>query len=111
MNRDDLRQLLLNDPRRKGPFGDRRCEGQAFQLHVCRGPLEMNVFQKLPDELKDYFYHPINCSLNCRFFHERLGHSSSFRQWYRYERLPAIFPESEIQLWIDQMPLKIKRVK
>jgi len=119
MNRDDLRLLLLNDPRRKGSFGGHQfdCEGVDYLWHTCKGPLAINevliprnVFQKLPNELQDYFYNKHNCSLNCRLFHANAGHSREFRIWFR-ERMDRIYDETMVQLWIDQAPLKLKRTK
>ena len=119
MNRDDLRLLLLNDPRRKGSFGGHSfdCEGVDYLWHTCQGPLDLNevliprnVFQKLPEELRDYFFHRYNCSLNCRLFHVNAGHSREFRTWFR-ERMDRIYGEIEVQLWIDLAPLKLKRTK
>lgn len=119
MNRDDLRLLLLNDPRRKGSFGGHLfdCEGVDYVWHRCQGPLELNevliprnIFQKLPEERQDYFYAPINCSLNCRFFHSSAGHSRNFRIWFR-DRVDRIYGPTRVQLWIDFAPLKLKRAK
>ena len=119
MNRDDLRQLLLNDPKRKGSFGGRLfdCEGMDYLYHRCQGLIELNevlfprnVFQKIREELHDYFYDKYNCSLNCRFFHANVGHSRNFRIWFR-ERMDRIYGKTEVQLWVDQAPLKLKRTK
>lgn len=94
-----------------------RCEGLEFKPHVCQGPFQINevlipknIFQKLPKELHDYFYHPINCSLNCQTFHASHGHSRKFREWFK-ERVERIYGEEIVRDWIEQAPLKIRRIK
>jgi len=67
MNKNDLRLLLLNDNRRKANISGHLydCEGLKQLRHECQGLLEINevlfpknIFQKIPEELHDYFYDP-----------------------------------------------------
>ena len=118
MNKHQLYVILLEDPRRQVQVNGRthHCEGLAYREHVCQFPLDMNevlitkrVFQKLDDEKKDYFIHEFNCSLNCRFFHARYGHSRGFREWF-FDRICSIYGRKHVDLWIENAPLKIRRI-
>jgi hypothetical protein len=108
MDQQTLRGMLETNP-------DRNyypCEGQEFEPHIKINEvlIPKNVFQKLPKKLRDYFYHPINCSLNCQMFHARWGHSRKFREWFR-ERVERIYGKDEVETWIQNAPLKLKRIK
>jgi hypothetical protein len=116
-----VRRNLGKDPRRRGqiitPEGKRiasPCEGQSFRPHRCWEPLEMNevivtrrVFQKLPAVRQMHFFHRINCSINCRFFHTRFGHTRAYRLWF-VERMADIYGWKSVEFWMATCPLKIK---
>ena len=118
MNKNQLYVILLEDSRRQIRHNGRlyHCEGLAYKSHVCQGPLDMNevlitkrVFQKLGDDDKDYFIHEFNCSLNCRAFHMQHGHSRGFREWF-FDRVCSIYGRDHVNAWIDNAPLKIRKI-
>ena len=93
------------------------CEGQLMIVHTCSHDVHMNetlfpknIFSKLPNELKGYFYHKINCHLCCGKFHFSHGHSSRWRQFF-YELQCERYGDDVVQEFIDNAPLKIKRRK
>ena len=118
MNKQQLYFILMEDPRRQVRVNGRvcHCEGQAHHPHVCQGKLDRNevlitqrVFQRLSDEKKDYFFHEYNCSLNCRYFHRQFGHSRKYREWF-FDRVCSIYGRKHVDLWIENAPLKIRRI-
>lgn len=65
------------------------CEGQSFKSHECKTTIDMNevIFtqgdiQHLSEKGKEYYWSEINCSLVCRWFHTKWGHSREFRDWF-----------------------------
>jgi len=110
--------VLFEDPRRQVQVNGCvcHCEGQAYLKHKCQSPLDMNevlitrrVFQKLSDEKKSYFFHEYNCSLNCRWFHIKIGHSRGFRRWFM-QHVSAIYGGANVANWVGNAPLKIRRI-
>lgn len=110
-----VRHILEVDPQRRGNDGS-LCEGQAFlPHHFCsyRGfelnevLIPRNVFQKLPVEKQLYFFDKVNCSLNCRGFHARYGHSKDFRVWFE-RRVTRIYGRETVEAWLAAAPLKEK---
>ena len=106
-------EALLRDRRRWGTT-TQECEGKAFLPHTCRGGLQLNevifprgVFQRLAERLHKYFWHVINCSVNCKWFHETHGHSNKFRRWF-LGRVSRIYGGTVVANYIGNAPLKIK---
>ncbi len=115
--RQKLKWNLIDDPARRIVVEGavHICEGQGHLEHKCKGGVEMNevIFTRnhikhLPASKKAYFWHEINCSLNCTWFHRKHGHSKAFRQWWRLY-VEAKYGENEVGYWIDGAPLEVKR--
>lgn len=118
MNKQQLRIILLEDPRRQVQVNGCvcHCEGMAYQPHVCQGALDRNeilitqrVFQKIDEKKKSYFFHEYNCSLNCRYFHRQFGHSKGYRDWF-FDRVCDIYGRTHVDTWVENAPLKIRRI-
>ncbi len=115
--RELLKRELVDDPARKVAVNGviHICEGQKFELHKCRGGIEMNesIFTRnhikhLPESKRRYFWHPINCSLVCTWFHSKYGHTSKFRDWW-IARVGNLYGAGIVFAWIEDAPLRIKR--
>jgi len=113
-HRFTIKQVLYNSPFRKVVVDGEIhiCEGQAFRPHICAGGTEMNevliprrVFQFLPEKDQEYFADPINCSLNCSFFHTTLGHTREFRKWF-FDRMCSLYGIQTVKVWYYHAPLK-----
>ena len=115
----EVRRRLESDRQRAGGC---HCEGRRFDAdtdrdpHLCVGKRDVNevlitkrVFQKLSDDKKIYFFHEFNCSLVCRNFHQKYGHSREFREWFR-EFIDRKYGKEIVQDWLDKMPLKVKAI-
>lgn len=112
--RDEQKQKLLNDLTRRIPVNNRLhiCEGQGFKEHECLGGYEMNevIFTRnhirhLTDKQKEYFWSALNCSINCKWFHENYGHAKAFRDWF-VNRMIEIFSKNNVAWYIKSAPLK-----
>lgn len=110
-----VKETLLADRRRHAGISS-KCEGKLHVEHKCSGGLHMNevlyprsVFQKLKATEQAYFWHKINCALNCAVFHERHGHSTSYRQWH-FGRVCNVYGGKVVIAWIDGLPLKVKKM-
>jgi len=104
--RKDLKEYLLNKRHWE-------CEGQRMISHECHGGLEMNeifyprnVFQKLPKSKQVYFWHEINCSLNCQWFHQAHGHSREWRDFW-YDLQIERYGLDVVEAWVNDAPLKV----
>lgn len=85
--------------------------------HVCQGALRLNeviftrdVIKHLTPAKKRYFWHAVNCSINCDKFHVEHGHSHKFRRWF-LERVSQVYGGAEVANWIGNAPLKMKEGK
>lgn len=103
---------LLEDPRRTSSL--HICEGREYRPHICRLGFDLNevlyprkVFQKLPRKKQAYFWSVYNCSINCRDFHIRYGHTKAYRQWH-LEHMVDIYGLEKIANWCANAPLKMK---
>jgi len=92
------------------------CEGHQYKPHECHGRLEMNevliprrVFQKLDPKRQAYFFHPINCSLNCSWFHTMYGHTRGWRDWFR-THVEGIYGKEAVDAFLAGAPLKLHMV-
>jgi len=113
--RERVKRHILESKARKELFGDWICEAQVYIPHDCRNGFHMNevlfprgVFQKLPASAKLYFFHPINCSIVCGWFHENYGHSRAYREWYE-KQMRMLYTDENVDKWIANVPLKIRR--
>ena len=115
-NREQLKQQLLDDPRRKSYIRGRVywCEGQGHIEHQCVGGLELNevliprnIFQKMPAKDRQYFFDERNCAINCSWFHTAHGHTKKYRDYMRV-KLAKIYGESAMAKFFDCSPLKGK---
>jgi len=113
----EVRRRLENDLGRGGSI---HCEGRRFDAetgrepHLCVGQRDVNevlftrrVFQKLPASKRVYFYHEFNCSIVCRNFHQKYGHSRTFREWFE-KFIRRKYGDEIIDDWLRNVPLKIK---
>lgn len=106
---DDTRRIVLVDNAYPA-----HCEGQGLRRHRCNGELELNhvivprnVFQKLPPELQRYFDDPINCALNCPYFHWKFGHTWAYERWHR-DRVNQIYGAGTVNEWLRRAPLRVR---
>lgn len=115
--RELLKQELLDDSARKVAVDGviHVCEGQKFELHNCRGGIEMNEvlftrnhIRHLTQSKKAYFWHEINCALVCTWFHQKMGHTSKFRNWW-IARTGDLYGISTVLDYIEEAPVRIKR--
>jgi hypothetical protein len=110
--RRKLAHILRVRPLRAGPNGE-PCEGQAFKPHKCSANIQLNEviyprneFQKMPHEKQMYFWHEINCALNCETFHTRHGHTTEYRDWH-IGRMRSIYGWDAVDNFIRQAPFKV----
>ena len=89
------------------------CEGQGFERHDCLGGAEMHevfvtreTIKKMPGRKRLYFWHRVNCSLLCSWFHQKRATSKSFQRWWRV-RVEGLYGPLAVQRWFDEAPLKV----
>ena len=87
------------------------CEGCHFKPHKCDGIWHMNeiIFTRnhirhLTAKKKEYYWDPRNCTINCSWFHERWGHSTKYRDFWR----DYAEQYGDVQEFIDGADLIIK---
>lgn len=109
--RQKLSHELIATKERCGPHGE-PCEGQAFEPHECSGRMELNEvifaknsFKSMPHERQMYFWHQINCAVNCDWFHTHHGHSDAYRQWH-LDRVRKIYTATAVSDYILNAPFK-----
>ncbi|MCK5607462.1 hypothetical protein KAR91_36600 [Candidatus Pacearchaeota archaeon] len=115
--REALKRWFLDEPDRTVALPDGnlyKCEGQAYRPHKCSFGFDLNEvvftkrhFQTLSEAEKRYFWHEINCSLNCGWFHHKLGHTTKFREWH-LERVVDLYGHTEVTEYIVNAPVIIK---
>lgn len=113
--REELKLRLIDQTHRKVLGEDERwhrCEGQAYIPHTCQGGFEMNevIFTRghirhLSKSEKKYFWHEINCSIVCTWFHPQHGESRDFRDKY-VNRMIEIFGRHNVAYFIHNAPLR-----
>ncbi len=106
--RQVAKEALLHDLSRSVVTGGEisKCEGQACVPHMCNGGLEMNevIFtrkhiQHISGKAREYFWYPINCSINCSFFHHNFGHTTEFRDWF-IKRMIKLWGQANVAEYI-----------
>ena len=87
------------------------CEGRKFKEHLCSGAFHMHesIFTRkhimhLTAKKKEYFWDGRNCVILCSVFHEKIGHTRDFKEWW----LKYAERYGDVQAFIDNAPLKVK---
>jgi hypothetical protein len=87
------------------------CEGSDYIRHLCQPSVQLNeviyprnVFQLLPHEKQLYFWHEINCALNCSNFHAMYGHTKAYVEWH-IQRVIRVYGFDVVKAWVEGAPL------